>query len=48
MGDPVLSISLAYEAENYRLDLKKVVSLTQHLNEPLRAFPPDCYPVFYT
>jgi len=44
-GDPILRIRVVYEAENNRLDPEKVVSLARHLYEPLKAYPPDCYPV---
>ena len=44
-GDPILRIRVVYEAENNLLDPEKVVSLVRYLHEPLKAFPPDCYPV---
>ena len=44
-GDPILRIMVVFEAEDDRLDPKKVLGLVRHLREPLKELIADRFPI---
>ncbi len=46
-GDPILNITIVFEAKNDLLDPEKHLSLGRQIREPLSKFQSDIYPVFY-
>ena len=44
-GDPILNITVVFEAENDRLDPNRVLGLIRHLREPLNESGSDRFPI---
>ena len=44
-GEPILNITVVFEAENDRLDPNQVLGLIRHLREPLNEIGSDLFPI---
>ncbi|CAM4371866.1 hypothetical protein [Palleronia rufa] len=45
-GDPILRISVVFEAKDDRLDPRGMVGLARHLRDPLERLRVEAFPVF--
>lgn len=45
-GDPILHITIVFQADGDKLQADKVLGLARHLREPLEKIGEDLFPVF--